>query len=74
MLKLFRRIKPGPNPEFEIARVLARRGFSRTPALVGALEYERATLEPSVIALVQELVHHQGIRLGLHGRRARTLL
>ena len=60
VLKLFRRIEPGPNPEFEIARVLARRGFSRTPALVGALEYERAALEPSVIALVQDLVHHQG--------------
>jgi maltose alpha-D-glucosyltransferase/alpha-amylase len=60
VLKVFRRIEPGPNPEFEIARVLARRGFTRTPALVGALEYERATLEPSVVALVQDLVHHQG--------------
>src|SRR5205085_2791290 len=46
VLKLFRRIEPGPNPEFEIARVLARRGFTRTPALVGALEYERTTAEP----------------------------
>jgi maltose alpha-D-glucosyltransferase/alpha-amylase len=60
VLKLFRRIEPGPNPEFEIARVLARRGFTRTPALVGALEYDRTALEPSVIALVQDLVHHQG--------------
>jgi maltose alpha-D-glucosyltransferase/alpha-amylase len=60
VLKLFRRIEPGPNPEFEIARVAARRGFSRIPALVGALEYQRTAVEPSVIALVQELVRHQG--------------
>ena len=42
VLKLFRRIEPAPNPEFEIGRFLAAHGFTRTPALVGALEYDRA--------------------------------
>ena len=60
VLKLFRRIEPGPNPEFEIARVLARRGFSRTPALAGRSNTSAPPLEPSVIALVQDLVRHQG--------------
>ena len=41
-LKLFRRIEPARNPEFEIGRFLTARGFTRTPALVGALEYDRA--------------------------------
>jgi maltose alpha-D-glucosyltransferase/alpha-amylase len=38
VLKLFRRLEPGPNPELEIGRFLTERGFTRTPALAGALE------------------------------------
>ena len=60
VLKLFRRIEPGPNPEFEIGRALAARGFTRTPALVGALEYDRPGLEPGTLAVVQAVVKHQG--------------
>src|SRR5206468_10305183 len=60
VLKLFRRIEPGPNPELEIGRFLTDRGFSRTPALAGALEYERRGLEPGTVAVVQALVKHQG--------------
>jgi len=59
-LKLFRRIEPSVNPEFEIGRFLAERGFNRTPALVGALEYDRAGLEPGTLAVVQAAVKHQG--------------
>jgi maltose alpha-D-glucosyltransferase/alpha-amylase len=59
-LKVFRRIAPGLNPEFEIARVLAQRGFTRTPALFGALEYRRPGLEPGTLAIIQAAVTHQG--------------
>jgi maltose alpha-D-glucosyltransferase / alpha-amylase len=59
-LKLFRRIEPGPNPELEIGRALAARGFTRTPALVGALEYHRPKFDPGTLAVVQEVVKHQG--------------
>jgi hypothetical protein len=36
MLKLFRRIEPSLNPEYEIGRYLTERGFTRIPALLGA--------------------------------------
>src|SRR5262245_25082023 len=53
VLKLFRRIAPGPNPEFEIGRALTERGFTRIPALAGGLEYLRPGLEPGTLAVVQ---------------------
>ena len=59
-MKLFRRIAPSVNPEFEIGRFLSARGFTRTPALVGALEYDRVGLEPGTLAVVQAVVKHQG--------------
>jgi maltose alpha-D-glucosyltransferase/alpha-amylase len=59
-LKLFRRIEPGSNPEFEISRALARQGFTRTAALGGALLYDRPGLEPGTLALVQAWITHQG--------------
>ena len=59
-LKLFRRIEPGQSPELEIGRFLTGRGFSRTPALAGALEYVRPDLEPGTLAVVQARVKHQG--------------
>jgi maltose alpha-D-glucosyltransferase/alpha-amylase len=59
-LKLFRRIEPGPNPEFEIGRALGELGFTRVPALAGALEYRRPGLEAGTLAVVQNAVKHQG--------------
>jgi maltose alpha-D-glucosyltransferase/alpha-amylase len=59
-LRLFRRIESGPNPEFEIGRALAKGGFTRTPALIGALEYKRPGRDPAALALVQTVVKHQG--------------
>src|SRR5262249_42468716 len=32
-LKLFRRIEPGPNPEYEVTAFLTSHGFTRVPAL-----------------------------------------
>ena len=63
-LKLFRRIEPTPNPEFEIGRFLTDARFTRTPALMGALEYLRPGLEPGTLAIVQTPVKHQGFRSG----------
>jgi maltose alpha-D-glucosyltransferase/alpha-amylase len=59
-LKLFRRLEPTPSPELDIGRFLAARGFTRTPALAGAIEYLRPGLEPGTLAVVQPLVKHQG--------------
>jgi maltose alpha-D-glucosyltransferase / alpha-amylase len=60
VLKLFRRVEPTPNPEFEIGRFLTQRGFTRTPELAGGLQYLRPGLEPGTLAVVQGLVKHQG--------------
>jgi maltose alpha-D-glucosyltransferase/alpha-amylase len=60
VLKVFRRVEPAINPEYEIGRYLTERGFSRTPALEGALEYLRPALVPGTLAVVQQAVKHQG--------------
>src|SRR5947207_3435054 len=59
-LELVRRIEPGPNPEIEISRALAQLGFTRTPALIGAIEYDRPGGDRETLALVQTVVKHQG--------------
>jgi maltose alpha-D-glucosyltransferase/alpha-amylase len=59
-LKLFRRMEPGPNPEVEIGRALAERGFTRTPALIGSLEYSRPGHDSATLAVLQTVVKHQG--------------
>jgi maltose alpha-D-glucosyltransferase/alpha-amylase len=60
VVKLFRRIEPGPNPELEIGRALIEQGFTRTPEITRALEYARPGLELGCLALVQTAVKHQG--------------
>src|SRR5205807_7039711 len=60
ILKLFRRIEPTVNPEFEIGRFLAARGFTRMPALAGALEYLRPGVDAGTLAVLQAIVKHQG--------------
>ncbi|MBX3746134.1 MAG: maltose alpha-D-glucosyltransferase [Verrucomicrobiae bacterium] len=39
ILKVFRRLEAGTNPDLEIGRFLAQRGFAHTPELAGALEW-----------------------------------
>jgi maltose alpha-D-glucosyltransferase/alpha-amylase len=60
VLKLFRRIEPGPNPEFEIGQALTAAGFTRAPLLTGALLYERPNVEAGTLGVVQGAVTHQG--------------
>src|SRR5207247_9361219 len=60
VLKLFRRIEPGLNPEYELGRFFNEHHFTRAPALVGALEYHRAGLEPGTLAIVETAITHHG--------------
>jgi maltose alpha-D-glucosyltransferase/alpha-amylase len=60
VLKLFRRIEPTPNPEFDISLLLTKRRFPHSPALLGALEYHRPGLDPGTVAILQSFVKHQG--------------
>lgn len=60
ILKLFRRLEAGPNPDFEIGRQLTNHGFAGIPRLVGALEYAPTGEEATTLGILQELVANSG--------------
>ena len=61
ILKLFRRVEEGLNPDLEIGRALTERAlYSHTPPLAGALEYHKNKGKPISLAILQELVHNEG--------------
>lgn len=60
LLKLFRRLTAGINPDDEIGRFLTEKtSFTRVPRLAGAVELHRPGAEPVTLAILQELVIHQ---------------
>jgi maltose alpha-D-glucosyltransferase/alpha-amylase len=63
ILKLFRKLEPGENPDAEIGRFLSERArFPNVPALAGALEYRDAAgaEEASTVAVLHQLVPNEG--------------
>ena len=60
ILKLFRRIEPGTNPDYEIGRYLTEQiRYPRVPAVAGAFEYRAPAEPPTTIGLMQQLVESQ---------------
>jgi trehalose synthase-fused probable maltokinase len=55
ILKLYRLLEPGPNPDLEVTGFLTDVGFAGTPALAGSTIYE-ADGESSVAAMLQAYV------------------
>jgi maltose alpha-D-glucosyltransferase/alpha-amylase len=61
LLKMFRRLVPGENPDFEIGRFLTEKtSFPRVPRTLGAIAYKKARHDPATVAILQELVPNQG--------------
>jgi maltose alpha-D-glucosyltransferase/alpha-amylase len=61
ILKMFRRIESGPNPDVEIGEYLTERRFPRVPPLVGSISYLPGPPDlPVSIAMIQEYVWNQG--------------
>jgi maltose alpha-D-glucosyltransferase / alpha-amylase len=61
ILKLFRRVEDGVNPDLELGRYLAERtSFQHTPRVAGALEYQKDGGEPATLAIVHEFVPNEG--------------
>ncbi len=61
VLKLFRKLTPGPNPDFEITDFLTRRTVFRGIArLAGSIAYTGAVGDGTTLAVLQEFVPNQG--------------
>jgi maltose alpha-D-glucosyltransferase/alpha-amylase len=61
ILKLFRRLDPGVNPDYEIGRFLTdRASFHHVPPLAGAIEYSRKKGEPLTLAVLQGFIPNEG--------------
>jgi maltokinase len=51
VLKLYRRLDPGPNPELEVLRHFGARGFPNAPPLEGAVEHRGSPLEAALVVV-----------------------
>lgn len=60
ILKLYRRVEMGTNPDVELAAYLTERGFAHSAALGGAIEYRRLGEPPWTLAALQAFVPNQG--------------
>ncbi len=59
ILKLFRRVEPGLNPDLELSRHLAETAsFARMPPFEGGMEYRGTANESTTLAMLQGYVHH----------------
>jgi len=61
IMKVFRRLEPGPNPDCEVTGYLSdERGNVHVPSFVGALHYEPREGEAVTLGMFQNLVDNQG--------------
>ena len=61
ILKLFRRLQPGENPDTEIGRFLTQTAhFPRIAPFLGDISFHPEVGEPTTIAMLQGLVENQG--------------
>jgi maltose alpha-D-glucosyltransferase/alpha-amylase len=60
-LKLFRRLEPGINTDYEVTRFLNdETSFRNIPPVAGALEYQTANAEPTTVAILQGFTPNSG--------------
>lgn len=60
LLKIFRQLEWGTNPDLEIGRFLSERDFPHTPPLAGVAEFVRGKESPVTLALLYGFVPNQG--------------
>jgi maltose alpha-D-glucosyltransferase/alpha-amylase len=60
VLKGYRRVTSGPQPELEVARFLAAAGYANTPTLYGYGEYADAAGDTTALCILQQFVESQG--------------
>ncbi|HEY4607094.1 MAG TPA: maltose alpha-D-glucosyltransferase, partial [Acidimicrobiia bacterium] len=59
IMKLFRKVEPGPNPEVEVGQFLTKHRFAHTPRTRGVINVSIGK-EQAAFALVQDFVPNQG--------------
>ncbi len=60
MLKIYRLLEPGVNPEVEVLELLTERGFGHAPLAAGSMRYAPDDAEPAAAGIVQSLVPAHG--------------
>ncbi len=60
IMKLFRRLQPGPNPDEEVLRSLLDAGFVRVPRYIGSVSWRSSGGETFAVAVLQEFVPNAG--------------
>ena len=60
MLKIYRLLEPGVNPEVEVLELLTERGFAHAPLAAGSMRYVPDDAEPAAAGIVQSLVPARG--------------
>ena len=75
LLKIYRQIESGPNPELELGRFFTDRGATNLPRMLAAIEYRRPNdTESATLATVQELVRNEGVAWSSAMSSIRSLL
>ena len=59
LLKVYRRLEQGVNPEQEIGTYLERAAPGLAPGVAGVIEYRQARGEPTTLAVLQRFVPHE---------------
>lgn len=60
ILKLFRKVEAGINPDIEVGRFLTEHRFANTPAVLGTLEYRSGEGQVFSSGILQPFIRNQG--------------
>ena len=61
IMKVFRRLEGGVNPDLEVGRFLSeKQKFPNSPVTMGFLEYRKRRAEPATFAVLQRMIPNQG--------------
>ncbi|GAA1026002.1 maltokinase [Virgisporangium ochraceum] len=74
VMKLFRRVPPGLNPDLELNRVLARAGSRHVARLMGAIESTDPNGQPLTLGMVSEYAQNSAEGWAMAATSARDLL